>query len=220
MIEINFTNAITGISRLQKRIVACQGFMDDAYDLMENWERITEEDTRQGILSGTDKDGNSAPRLHYRPVTPGGKKLTVQQRLGQHPRKRRGEYYGKGKYSWTGLLDNNNLRSSEYRQLAGPYLAPRGQFSRVISNFKTGLGTPTGHGRDPDTGEWFTTGAWVEVVTPKGDSFLHYHFNGEVPGTDHAYDLRGVRPEGVKKCIQSLRAWASLRVRGLWRGAV
>ncbi len=75
----------------------------------------------------------------------------------------------------------------------------------------------TGSGYDPDNpSRWFAKGAWVEVVTPKGKLFLPYHFNGEVPGTDHAFDLRGVRPVGIEKMNKSSFEWAKDLVRRLF----
>lgn len=172
-------------------------------DLMESWERIMEEGNRKGVLAGTDKDGISAPPLLYRPVG-GVRKLTVAQRLGQRPNLKRGKYAGTG--SSPGILPNNNLSTSEYRHLAGPRLAPRKQFSRVITN------AATGHGRDPDNPyAWFAELAWIDVVNVKGEHFLHYHFDGDGQAK---YDLRGVRPADVEKLRDSLRSWAKLVIRG------
>src|SRR5271166_2492250 len=114
--------------RVVRHLKGTRQLLDHAEPLMKYARLVIEEGNRRGVLEGTDKDGNPAPALHYRPVTPGGKKLTVPQRLGQHPRKRRGDYAGKGWYP--GLRLNNNLTIKEYRQLAGPYLAPRGVLSR------------------------------------------------------------------------------------------
>ncbi len=134
--------------------------------------------------------------MSYRPVKP-GVKLTVNQRLGQNPNKRRGDYFGRGP-AMSGF--NNNLRSSEYRKLDGPPLAPRRQFSRVITNLYTGSG------RDPgNANKWFAVGAWREVVSIKGVHFLPFLFEMR--------DLRGVRPEGQSKMVESLHAWAKLVIR-------
>lgn len=193
---------LDAIGRLKSRLLAIHNMADNLGPLMENWERLIEVGNRKGVLAGTDKDGNPAPTLSYRPFIRLGRKLTVAQRLGQHPNKRRGEYFGRGPAAsgW-----NNNLSSSEYRKLDGPRLAPRKQFSRVITNFMTG------HYRDPSTpSKWVATGAWVDVVNVKGDKFLHYHFDGD---GQLPYDLRGVRPDDVEQCKQALREWAKLQIR-------
>lgn len=207
MIILRLDDAIAGVERLQRRIMAIHNIGQYAGPLMEHWERIIEADNRRGVLAGTDKDGNPADALLYRPVTPGGKKLTVGQRLGQRPNLRRGRYAGIGDYSQYGILANNNLTTSEYRQRAGPRLAPRGPFSRAITNLAT-----TSWPDDILPGVWYAQGAWVEVVSVKGVHFLPYHFRGEVPGA-RAYDLRGVRPEGVGEAREALRAWAKLTIR-------
>ena len=98
-------------------------------------------------------------------------KLTVAQRLGQHPRKQRGDVFGHGPAAsgW-----NNNLTSSEYRLLDGPPLLPRRQFSRVITNLKTASWQDT-----TDRNIWYARGDWDSVVSIKGVQFLPFHFNGE-----------------------------------------
>jgi len=176
---------------------------------MEAWERIIENDNRQGVLNGTDKDGQDAPLLRYRPVGT-AKKLTVAQRLGQRPNLRRGKYAGTGPF--VGIVANNNLTSKEYRKLDGPRLAPRRQFSRVITNLMPGSF------RDAtDRNVWHCVMAWRNVLTSKGKKFLHYHFEGQ--GNNPRYDLRGVRPSGIRDCKAALVAWAKDAVRRLWRKA-
>ena len=213
VIEIDFTKVIAGFGRVQRKFVASYGFMALAGDLMEHWERLVEVDNRNGVLSGIDKDDNPAPAVTYRPTGPKGVKLTVGQRLGQHVNKRRGEYAGIGNlvFRQYGLLENNNLTSSDYRKLDGPRLAPRLQFSRAITNFMT-TSFPDPEVKD----QWVIRGEWQNVVTPKGKHFLHYHFDGD---GQQRYDLRGVRRDGVAKCIASLRAWVKLTIREVWRGA-
>ncbi len=189
-----------GFERLNRRLTQIANIADYAEPLMLSWRRRMEADNRDGILKGEDKDGNPAPKLKYRPA---GKpqKITVAQRLGQHPQLWRGNYAGTGKYS--GLLPNNNLSSSEYRKLDGPRLAPRWQFSRVISNYSTG------HGRDTSNPNiWYAVGSWIEVVSVKGFHFLPCHFKGE-----GQYDLRGVRPDGIRNLMDDLREWAKMYIR-------
>ena len=102
-------------------------------DLLESWERLVEAGNRKGLLAGQDKDGHPAPPLKYRPKGE-VRKLTLEQRLGQHPRKGRGKYYG-------GV--GAGLTTAEYRLLDGPRDVPRKQFSRAITN------ASTSHGRVP-----------------------------------------------------------------------
>jgi len=226
MLTLRIDNALAGFERLRRRLVRIEHIADRAGPLMEHWERVIEDDNREGVLAGTDKDGHAAPPLRYRPTSRrirvaiygprGGRlnsvithvreplpKLTVAQRLGQHHSKRRGIFAGHGPAA-SGL--HNNLTSAEYRKLTGPRLAPRRQFSRVITNLLTG------HGRNVDNPSvWYAEGAWFEVVNQKGEKFLHCHFDGE--GNNPQYDLRGVRPGGVVKLKDSLVRWAKLEIR-------
>ncbi len=221
MITIDFSKAIATVERLERRLNEIQGFMNEAGPLMKHWERIIEEDNRQGVLSGTDKDGNPAPPLQYRmsyhqrkalykgtgdlkPIKP-----TIQQRLGQRPNLRRGQYAGKGNYATWGLLENNNLTSTAYRKLDGPRLAPRRQFSRVVTNLRT-----TSF-QTEDKNVWIAQGAWRDVVSPKGVHFLPYHFDGS--GNNPKYDLRGVRRSGVNDAKAAIIPWAKDVIRRLWR---
>ena len=210
MITLDFSKVLKASTQLSLRLNQIPNFMDRAGPLMENLERIMEEDNLRGVLAGEDKDGRPAPALLYRPIGPAGKKLTVAQRLGQHPNKRRGEYSGIGPAAG-GLLANNNLTTAEYRKLDGKRLAPRGQFSRVITNFFT----TSFQMNEP--GQWKAIGGWREVVSPKGFHFLPCHFDGQ---GQQRYDLRGVRPAGMDEFRQSLLAWAKSTVRELWKRVV
>jgi len=202
ILRFNAGDVSVGLGRLQGKLAAIAHIADHASPLMQRWERVIEEDNRKGVLAGTDKDGNPPGRpLIYRPRGK-GVKLTIAQRLGQSPNKRRGIYMGRGPAA-SGL--HNNLTTSEYRKLTGPRLAPRRQFSRIITNLETG------HGRDPANPRvWFAEGVWREVVTPKGRGFLRYHFDGE---GQLRYDLRGVRPEGRRLLLDALHEWAKLEIR-------
>ncbi len=183
----------------------------DVTPLLENWERQLEDGNRKGVLAGTDGAGNPMIPVTYRPVGQVRKKLTLGERLGQRPNKRRGEYGGIGPVQG-GLLANNNLTSQAYRQLDGPPLAPRRQFSRVITNAVTG--------NYPDVtqrGVYYVELAWGEVVSPKGFHFLPVHFKG-LPLGKHGpsikRDLRGVRAADKEKMLKSLRSWCMLTIRG------
>ncbi len=183
------------------RLVSITRISDHAGPLMEHWERIMIEDNLEGVLLGTDKHGQPAPPLRYRPKN--DRPMTVEQRLGQHPRSKRGAFYGVGSYKTFGLQANNNLTTSEYRRLTGPRLAPRFQFSRVISNLQSGFGRRD----DRNENRWFAECRWVEVVNKDGDTFLHYHFDGAI-GVNRPYDQRGVRPAGRVKMRGAFREWA------------
>lgn len=166
----------------------------DATPLMEQWEDIIAEDNRKGVLEGTDMDGNDMPSLKYR----GGSAAPKRARKG----KAQGSVVGAHNPGVGG-----NLTTTEYRQLTGPRLAPRGENSRVITNFATA------HGRDTsDRFRWFAVGKWLDVVNAKGEPFLHYHFDGL--GRNPRYDLRGLRPWGRRLAREALRQWADRLLRG------
>lgn len=183
----------------------------DVTPLLLNWERQLEEGNRKGVLAGTDKDGNPMIAVTYRPVGTARKKLTIGERLGQKANKRRGEYGGIGP-AQGGLLANNNLTPAAYRQLDGPPLAPRRQFSRVISN------AVPGHYPDMvSPGVYYVELAWGNVISPTGYRFLKVHFNGLPLGKNgpcRKRDLRGIRPDDRLKMRTSLRSWCMLTIRG------
>jgi len=208
MITLDLSEAIRGCERIQRRLAAIEHVTDHAGDLMKHWRVLMEQGNLRGVLEGTDKDGNPMLPVTYRPrfsrANYGGAgkpvKLTVSQRLGQHPRAQRGDFYGIGSHM-SGF--NNNLTSAEYRKLDGPPLAPRRQFSRVITNFKTTTFQPEEHGY------WVVIGTWDQVVSPK-----EFHF---LPALFETRDLRGVRPDDVKAMKATILPWARLTVRELWR---
>ena len=162
------------------------------------------------MLDGTDGKGLRMAAVTYRPAGIPRHKLTLGERLGQKANKRRGEYGGIMP-SGGGLLANNNLTAKAYRELIGPPLAPRRQFSRVITNAVTG--------NYPDLtrpGVYYVELAWGEVVSPSGFHFLPVHFKG-LPLGKHGpriqRDLRGVRPDDLDKMRASLRRWCALTIR-------
>lgn len=160
--------------------------------LLDTTERIMTDDNRQGILKGTDKDGGYMLAVTYRPE---GKGETASPRQKNNAKGRRGAFSGFGPAA-AGL--HNNLTSAEYRKLKGPPLAPRGAFSRVVTNYIT---TPIVYGPL----RFGVVGAWLNVVDAKGWTFLHHHFNGD--GRLPKRDLAGIRPEGVKKLKTAFRNW-------------
>ena len=191
------------IARFAARIKLLNLSEADVAPLLENYERIMEEDNRKGVLAGTDKNGIAAPPLRYRPIN--ARKMTLEDRLGQRPNLRRGKYAGLQPATGN-MLANNNLTTSAYRKLDGPRLAPRKQFSRVITNVEISS--------LPDVtkrGAYVVILAWKDIVTPKGKHFLINHFTGR---GQSLYDLRGVRPAGISKMRDSLRSWCMLTIRG------
>jgi len=190
---------LTGLGRLKDRLLALGEL--DATPLMLSWMRIMDDDNRKGILAGTDKDGVPLARVTYRPKTPGGVPLTPEQRLRQRKNLRKGRLAGFG--PWVSGL-HNNISSSEYRLLGGPPLAPRGRYSRVITNFVTDFDG------EPGDKQWIALGAWENVVSPKGVAFLRFHFNGE---GQIRRDLRGVRPEGLARARAAMRSWVISEIR-------
>ena len=166
----------------------------DYYPLMEQWEVIMTVDNKRGILAGLDKDGNPVKPVTYRPKYGQPKRTTPRQR--NNVRGRRGTFAGFGVFA-AGL--HNNLTYAEYVRLSGPPLAPRGAFSRVVTNFGTDA-TQTGP-------PWFVTGFWDDVVDVKGRPFLDRAFA--------VRDMRGVRPQGKDEA----RKAAVRYVKGLIRAA-
>lgn len=173
----------------------------DATPLMIEWEHILVEDNTRGVLAGLDKDGDPMVPVTYRPKGPkAAKRVSPKQRNRVRARKQ-GIFAGVGVHE-AGL--NNNLTHAEYERLDGPPLAPRGMYSRVITNYLTI------HGRDGN--RWYAAGGWFEVVSIQGVPFLEAHFNGASTGrhgTTHlpVRDLRGVRPQGMREAIEALEIW-------------
>jgi hypothetical protein len=168
-----------------------------------------QDDNREKVLAGQDKDGNPLAPVTYRPVEDTEKHIDIRTasssrlRLGQHHARKRDLLFGGMGPAASGL--HNNLTSSEYRRLDGPPLAPRSQFSRVITNLR--LGQPIKEAEN----RWIAFCYWDEVVSTSGFSFLTVHFNGEPLGRNGPSikrDLRGVRPVGMEKCRNALREWA------------
>jgi hypothetical protein len=199
---------LSGLDRLTARFRLLVN--PNAAPLLDRWKLVMAEDNRKGILAGQDKDGNPLRPVTYRPKYDAigplkkGKKsreLTVEERLGQSKRTKQGRYAAFGS---TANAEWNNLKTSQYRTLDGPPLAPRRQFSRVITNYvvRSGQTSPT---------MWESVGYWLDVLSTKGKTFLHYHFNGEGQAVR---DLRGVRPDGIAKCRKSARAWMIDLIRG------
>lgn len=189
---------LSGLDRLTARLRRLQRL--DATPLMVSWMKTLDDGNRRGIMAGLDGKGNLMPRVTYRPK-PSALRVTAAQQNNPKPGQRRGEHAGYGNHP---AGQNNNLTSAEYRRLAGPALAPRGMFSRVITNFKTDYA-------QLPSGNWQVTYWWDDVVSAKGVSFLRFHFDGK--GRLPRRDLRGIRPVDAAKCQSSGRAWMVSEVR-------
>lgn len=192
---------LSGLDRLISRVRRLES--PNAKPLMITWMDIIVADNRKGVLAGLDKDGVPMKPVTYRPKGP---TVGVNARSASRFRNnaiRKGHFGGFGPHA-AGL--HNNLTRGEYEQLTGPPLAPRGAFSRVITNLMTGFEIPP-----IGSSAWTAYGAWFEVVSTKGVPFLRAHFNGV--GRLPVRDLRGVRPEGREKARRAAIAWMSDQIR-------
>jgi hypothetical protein len=189
----------SGLDRLRARFDRIAN--PDPTPLLIRIADLMDEDNRKGVLAG--RDGADVPlaAVTYRPVSAKtgkpvkkGAKLTVAQRLGQDPKTKRGRYSRVG----SGVeRNNNNLTTAEYRLLGGPPLAPRGPFSRVITNYMQSFGQTAPRA-------WEVVGAWVNVLSQKGVPFLRFHFDGD---GQKVRDLRGIRPWGMGRIRETARKW-------------
>ena len=192
---------IGALDRLQARFAHLQN--PDATGLMVTWQQVIVDDTRKGVLAGTDKDGRPLIPVTYRPDFDAKGGTSKSQRYGQRGNKKFGDFNPMTRAGF------GNLTSREYRKLTGPPLAPRGQFSRVVTNLLTRY-RPAGNGR------WEAEGYWDQVVSRQGVPFLRYHFDGEPLGRGgprKQRDLRGVRPAGVALAKEAAVNWMRDMVR-------
>ena len=194
---------LSGLDQLISRVRKLE--RPQAELLMATWMKILADDNRKGVLAGKDKDGNAMRPVTYRPK---GRAVGINTgaadafRNNARGRIKAGSFGGFGPHT-SGF--NNNLTRREYEQLSGPPLAPRGQFSRVITNLKTDFHP------SPDGRTWTAYGAWFEVVSTKGRQFLGAHFRGA--GRLPIRDLTGVRPEGRIKARDAAIAWMADQIR-------
>lgn len=204
----------SGLRRLSERFKAIGEERYDARPLLFTWMRLAEDGNRAGVLAGTDGEGNPMVPVTYRPkaITKNDWHLTSadarkRQRNGARQTARRGVFSSFGPAA-AGL--HNNLTRREYQLLDGPPLAPRKQFSRVITNFVTRFVDDSPAGREIECG-------WLGVVSAKGVAFLGAHFNGLVKKGIRLpkRDLRGIRPETREKMQRSLVNWMRDIVRTL-----
>lgn len=188
---------LSGLDKLQTRL---RSLVDvtrrpNVRAILNDLGKVIVEDNRAGVLSGTDKDGQPMPPLRYR------------NGRGRQTKYRR-ERFGAGRAK---RLDN--LTTSEYRRLTGPRLAPRRAESRIVRNLR--LRTPIFE-RTANGSRWVVSAAWVDVLSRKGVPFLRAHFDGRnrLP----KYDLRGVRPAGMRKARELWIRWARAAVQQALQG--
>ena len=207
---------LSGLDRLKSRMRQIQD--PDATPLMATWMDIIAEDNRKGVLAGLDKDGNPMRPVTYRPKTPKpikiGSKAAADLRNREKARARYGKFAGLGAHA---AGANNNLTRKQYEQLDGPPLAPRRQFSRVVTNLRTAYEKLSSH-------SWTAYGLWFEVVSVKGVPFLPAHFQGLGVGRGKRFklptrNLAGVRPEGRLKARRAAVAWMADQIRSAFSRA-
>jgi hypothetical protein len=156
------------------------------------------EDNRAGVLSGLDKDGRAMAPVTYRTGRARRTRFRSGQAMGTRIGRFKGRHKGGMNARFVTRLPNNNLTTAEYKRLAGPPLAPRGDHSRVIANLVKR--TPRMEG-----GAWIVVCAWADVLDPKGRPLLPKHFEGR--GRLKTRDLRGVRPQGMRRAVAYMRAF-------------
>src|SRR5262245_18051894 len=131
---MKFTIDLQALVKTKKKIARLADISPHLGPLMTSFMKIITEDNRKGVLAGTDKNGHPMDPVTYRPIGR-ARRLTADQKNVANNRLRRGGFDGLGIYA-AGL--HNILTRREHERLAGPPLAPRGAFSRVITNLITG----------------------------------------------------------------------------------
>lgn len=212
MIDGIVTGKFGGARAFTARLETVENYADD---LVARWAAVLVEDNRRGILAGLDKDDRVMFPTSYR---------TSYVQAG---RTRAG--YVKSAYGYAVNVSGGpgpgfkpgpaaNLRSSEYRKMTGPPLAPRGEASRVISNYTVAPVLAA-------SGEIGVQGGWDDVVDRRGRPFLKYHFSGTGMHRGGAYaswarrrgvgrgknlprrNIAGLRDWGRKQARKELREW-------------
>ncbi len=64
MATLNLNEITAWCDSVRRKIASCKPIDQGRADIMEHWERITDEDNREAVLAGTDKDGHPSPTLH------------------------------------------------------------------------------------------------------------------------------------------------------------
>ena len=151
-------SGVFGLGALDRLVARLTVYADPASlaPLAERLEQVIVEANRRNLLNALDGEGNPMVPVKYR----GGFAIHAKTRS-----KNFGMTKGRHKPGVGG-----NLSAAEYRQLSGPPLVPRGENSRLITNF---------HTRHYQLGDlWVIEGAWLDIVSAKGVSFMAAHFEG------------------------------------------
>lgn len=186
----------------------------DPRPMLEDWREIIVEDNRAGLLAGENRFGQIVtPPLKYRngggTWTPhrtgrfglGRREGTIGGRMGRGSVPTRyvvkgGVYRPTHRGNQVGGLPNNNLRTSQYKKLTGPYGIPRGIYSRLITNFVVQIPQVVG-----ERWTWVVNAGWLDIVDAKGRPFLRFLFRPD------GRDMAGVRPHGVDRCRSRMIAY-------------
>lgn len=173
------------IDRLISRVQSFETI--DFMPLMVEFGVLLENDNRDNALAGI--DGFDVPMIPvtYRPDQNVGKRKAID-------------------YS---ILSNNNLSSQHYRTLDGPPLAPRGDESRIHTEFVTDP-------KNPAPNYWQVLGGWENYVTIDGtEEILPFHAGG--PEHNPRLPIRDVfhvRPSTLKRARDMLVTFIRYLVRG------
>jgi hypothetical protein len=154
----------------------------DPRPLLDDWAKIIVEDNRAGVLAGLNKDDQPvSPPLKYRGgfSAHGGRRVgRLAGKSGARPTavrtKAKDGVYLARRGAAVGAI-NNNLTTAQYKQLTGPFAAPRGDRSRVVTHFR--VQTPQQGG---DASTWVVKAGWVDVVDANGQPFYDYLFAAQL----------------------------------------
>lgn len=177
--------------RFRRRTTALATLSEaDLEPLADAWQDTLYEDHRLCTLRGEAKDGTPFPKTTYRGSSVRPK---ARARSGARFGAKVGDFGGFGPFA-SGL--HNNLSPAEYRKLDGPPLAPRGEHSRILTNWFSDWGM-TG------PGQMQVASFLMDIVDIKGRPFMtSAHFDG---GSGKVRDARGISAWGVKRAEKQLR---------------
>lgn len=202
--------------------------------LLTAWSTVLVEDNRRGVMMGIDGDGKRIVPTKYRHSitqtsagSPGDKFFNARgQAFDFNPTTANtaSSFFGASYANLSGMSLSSpiggykpgtgaNLKTSEYKRMTGPPLAPRGPASRVISNYVIEtVDIPNTIGVE---------GGWNDVVSKRGVPFLPFHFSGatssraffaaSIGGDNHHLPRRnlvGLRQWGKTQARKELNAWA------------
>lgn len=191
------------IQRLRRGLAKLESV--DPTPILETLEAVLQEDNRRGVMGGIDGDDQPMIRTTYR-MSLISANANMSARVGELP----------AEFTRKETNDiGSSLKTSEYKKLSGPPLAPRGEGSRVISNYRTNNGRE-GKG-------WFVEGSWIDILSRKGVPFIGAHFRGlhafffstNPNGKRRGYtvnlprrNLVGLRKWGRDEARAQVKAWA------------